>query len=96
MRTCGLSHQKMGPPTVKMAKTGFMGKKANLQREVPYFDMIVQKCACEKSYISIIITFITQASLKYLQEPATILGPQNALRDAVPSFTNPKLTNKVT
>ena len=67
----------MGPPTVKMAKTGFMGKKANLQREVPYFDMIVQKCACEKSYISIIIPFITQASLKYLQEPAAILGPQN-------------------
>ena len=27
--------------------------------------------------MSIIITFITQASLKYLQEPATILGPQN-------------------
>ena len=23
------------------------------------------------------ITFITQANLKYLQEPATILGPQN-------------------
>ena len=67
----------MGPPTVKMAKTGFMGKEANLQREVPYFDMIVQKCACEKSYISIIIPFITQASLKYFQEPAAILGRQN-------------------
>ena len=67
----------MGPPTVKMVKTGFMGKISNLQLEVPYFDMIVQKCACEKSYISIIITFITQASLKYLQEPAAILGPQN-------------------
>ena len=49
VRTCGLSHQ-MGPITVKMAKTGFMRKKANLQLEVPYFDMmIVHKCACEKS-----------------------------------------------
>ena len=60
MRTCGLSHQIMGPTTVKMAKTGFMGKIAKLQLEVPYFDMIVQKCACEKS---IIITFITQAQV---------------------------------
>ena len=41
MRTCGLSHQIMGPITVKMAKTGFMRKIANLQLEVPYFDMIV-------------------------------------------------------
>ena len=49
MRTCGLSHQIMGPTTVKVAKTGFMRKIANLQLEVPYFDMIVQKCACEKS-----------------------------------------------
>ena len=60
-----------------MAKTGFMRKIANLQLEVPYFDMIVQKCACEKSYISIIITFITQASLKYFQELSTFLAPQN-------------------
>ena len=67
----------MGPKTVKMAISGFMRKIANLQLEVPYFDMIVHKCACEKSSISIIIIFITQASLKYLQEPATILGPQN-------------------
>ena len=59
MCTCGLSHQIMGPTTVKMAKTGFVRKIANLQLEVPYFDMIVHKCACEKSYISIIITFIT-------------------------------------
>ena len=66
-----------GPTTVKMAKSGFMRKIANLQLEVLYFDMILHKCACEKSYISIIITFITQASLKYLQEPAAILGPQN-------------------
>ena len=49
MRTCGLLHQMMGPITVKMAKTGFMRKIANLQLEVPYFDMIVHKCACEKS-----------------------------------------------
>ena len=77
MRTCGLSHQIMGPTTVKMAKTGFMRKIDNLQLDVPYFDMIVHKCACEKSYISIITTPIIQASLKYLQEPATILGPQN-------------------
>ena len=76
MRTCG-SHQIMGPTTVKMAKTGFMGKIAKLQLEVPYFDRMVQKCACEKSYISIIITFITQASLKYLQEHGTFLAPQN-------------------
>ena len=39
--------------------------------------MIVNRCACEKSYISIIITFITQASLKYLQELGTFLAPQN-------------------
>ena len=32
-----------------MAKTDFMRKIANLQLEVPYFDMIVHKCACEKS-----------------------------------------------
>ena len=83
MRTCGLSHQIMGPTTVKMAKTGFMGKIANLQLEVPYFDRMVQKCACEKSYISIIIPFITQASLKYLQEPATFKALKTALRDAV-------------
>ena len=80
MRTCGLSHQIMGPTTVKMAKTGFMGKIAKLQLEVPYFDRMVQKCACEKSYISIIITFITQASLKYLQEAAAILAPQNRIQ----------------
>ena len=86
MHTCGLSHQIMGPPTVKMAKTGFMGKIANLQLEVPYFDMIVQKCACEKSYISIIITFITQASLKYLQDPATIFGPQNRTQGRCEKF----------
>ena len=48
MHTCVLSHQIMGPTTVKMAKTGFMRKIANLQLEVPYFDMIVHKCACEK------------------------------------------------
>ena len=46
----GLSHQIMGPTTVKVAKTGFMRKIANLQLEVPYFDMIVHRCACEKSY----------------------------------------------
>ena len=45
MRTCGLSHQIMGPTTVKMAKSGFMRKIANLQLEVPIFDMIVHKCA---------------------------------------------------
>ena len=40
--------------------------------------MIVHRCACEKSQISIIITFITQASLKYqLQELGTFLAPQN-------------------
>ena len=49
MRTCGLSHQIMGPTIVKVAKTGFMRKIANLQLEVPYFDMIVHRCACEKS-----------------------------------------------
>ena len=31
-------------------------------------------------YISIIITFITQASLNYLQEAATILVPQNRIK----------------
>ena len=31
MRTCGLSHQIMGPTIVKVAKTGFMRKIANLQ-----------------------------------------------------------------
>ena len=35
MRTCGLSHQIMGPTTVKVAKTGLMRKIANLQLEVP-------------------------------------------------------------
>ena len=35
MRTCGLSHQVMGPTTVKVAKTSFMRKIANLQLEVP-------------------------------------------------------------
>ena len=49
MRTCGLSHQIMGPTTVKVAKIDSMRKIANLQLEVPYFDMIVHKCACEKS-----------------------------------------------
>ena len=49
MRTCGLSHQIMGPITVKMAKTGFKRKIANLQLEVLYFDVKVHKCACEKS-----------------------------------------------
>ena len=39
----------MGPTTVKMTKSGLMRKIANLQLEVPYFDMIVHKCACEKS-----------------------------------------------
>ena len=34
MRTCGLSYQIMGPITVKMAKTSFMRKIANLQLEV--------------------------------------------------------------
>ena len=34
MRTCGLSHQIMGPTIVKVAKTGFMRKIANLQLEV--------------------------------------------------------------
>ena len=28
MRTCGLSHQIMGPTTVKVAKTGLIRKKA--------------------------------------------------------------------
>ena len=76
----------MGPKTVKMAETGFMRKIANLQLEVHSFDMIVQKCACEKSYISIIIPFITQASLKYLQEPAAILGPQNRTQGRCDQF----------
>ena len=50
MRTCGLSHQIMGHTTVKMAKSGFMRKIANLQLEVPYFDMIVKNDSeCEKS-----------------------------------------------
>ena len=31
----------MGPITVKMAKTSFMRKIANLQLEVPYFDVIL-------------------------------------------------------
>ena len=43
MRTCGLSHQIMGPITVKMAKTGFMRKIANLQLDVPYFDKYLQE-----------------------------------------------------
>ena len=34
MRTCGLSHQIVGPIIVKVAKPGFMRKIANLQLEV--------------------------------------------------------------
>ena len=34
MRTCGLSHQIMGPTIVKVAETGFMRKIANLQLKV--------------------------------------------------------------
>ena len=49
MRTCALSYQNKGPTTVNVAKTGFMRKIANLQLEVPYFDVIVHRCACEKS-----------------------------------------------
>ena len=49
--------------------------------------MIVQKCACEKSYISIIIIFITEVSLKYLQEPAAILGPQNRTQGRCALYT---------
>ena len=39
--------------------------------------MITQKCACQKSSTSIIITSITWAGHRSVQEAATFLGPQN-------------------
>ena len=84
MRTFGLSHQIMGPTTVKVAKTGLMRKIANLQLEVPYFNMIYQ-------IISIIITFITQASLMYLQELGTFLAPQNRAQGRCVTFSQEAL-----
>ena len=34
-------------------------------------------CACQKSYTLIIMTFITWAGPRCVQEAAAILGPQN-------------------
>ena len=53
--------------------------------------MIVHRCACEKSKISIIITFITQASLKYLQELGTFLAPQNRAQGRCVTFSQEAL-----
>ena len=39
--------------------------------------MITHRCACQKSYTSIIITSITWAGTRCVQEAAAILGPQN-------------------
>ena len=39
--------------------------------------MITHRCACQKSYTSIIITSITWAGPRCVQEAAAILGPQN-------------------
>ena len=39
--------------------------------------MITKKCACQKSYTSIIMTSITWAGPRCVQELATFLGPQN-------------------
>jgi len=39
--------------------------------------VITHRCACEKSYISIIMTSITWAGSRCVQEPAAILAPQN-------------------
>ena len=39
--------------------------------------MITHRCACQKSYTSIIITSITWAGPRCVQEAATFLGPQN-------------------
>ena len=39
--------------------------------------MIAHRCACQKSYTSIIITSITWADPRCVQEAATFLGPQN-------------------
>ena len=39
--------------------------------------------------MSIIITFITQASLKYLQEAAAILAPQNRIQGRCVTYLSP-------
>ena len=39
--------------------------------------MITQKCTCQKSYTSIIITSITWAGPRCVQELGTFLGPEN-------------------
>ena len=56
--------------------------------------MIIHRCACEKSYMSIIMTSITWAGPSCVQEPATILAPQNRTqgrcevwRDTLPAVT---------
>ena len=41
------------------------------------FDVITHRCACEKSYIPIIMTSITWTGHRCVQEPAAILAPQN-------------------
>ena len=77
MRTCRLSHQIMGPTIVKVAKTGFMRKIANLQLLVPKSYVITHKYSCQKSYISIIMTSTTWADPRCVQDAATFLGSQN-------------------
>ena len=42
--------------------------------------MIVHRCACEKSYIPIIMTSITWAGPRCVQELGTFLAPQNRIQ----------------
>ena len=54
--------------------------------------MIIQKCACQKSYTSIIMTSITWAGPRYVQELGTFSGSQNRTQrgcvlQSVPTFS---------
>ena len=44
-------------------------------------------CACQKSYTSIIITSITWAGPRGVQEAAAILGPQNRIQGRCDIFS---------
>ena len=54
--------------------------------------MIIQKCACQKSYTSIIMTSITWAGPRYVQELGTFSGSQNRTqRGCVPLFRDVRM-----
>ena len=72
-----------GPRYVQELGT-FLGPENRTQRRCEMsllqfcqFYVITQKSSCQESYTSIIITSITWADLRCVQEAASILGPQN-------------------